>query len=184
MHWIEEVTECKLLRCYGRGLATDCHALCLTSLGKSAMQRMIEVPPKVTPDSDAGYLDELTKAIFRAGFSWRVVRQKWENFHRGFNGFDLLKVASFGAEDITRLFNDTSIVRNKRKILGTVENARTMLDLSDEHGSFRNYLRSLDRLDYYQRVKVLASQFRGLGRTGAFVFLHCVNEPTPSWEER
>ena len=104
------------------------------------MQRMIEVPPKVTPDSDAGYLDELTKAIFRAGFSWRVVRQKWENFRRGFDGFNLLKVASFGAEDITRLFNDTSIVRNKRKILGTVENARTMLDLSDEHGSFRNYL--------------------------------------------
>ena len=59
-----------------------------------------------------------------------------------------------------------------------------MLDLSDEHGSFRNYLRSLDQMDYYQRVKVLTSQFRGLGRTGAFVFLHCVNEPTPGWEQR
>ena len=148
------------------------------------MQRMIEVPPQVTPDSDAGYLDELTKAIFRAGFSWRVVREKWENFRLSFESFDLLKVASFGEEDITRLFNDTSIIRNRRKILGTVENARTMLDLSDEHGSFRNYLRSLDQMDYYQRVKVLTSQFRGLGRTGAFVFLHCVNEPTPGWEQR
>ena len=99
-------------------------------------------------------------------------------------GFDLLKVASFGVEEVTRLFNDTSIVRNRRKILATVENARTMLDLSDEHGSFLNYLRTLDSLDYYQRVKVLTSQFRGLGRTGAFVFLHCVNEATPSWHDR
>lgn len=148
------------------------------------MQRMIEVPPRITPSGDAGYLEELTKAIFRAGFSWRVVRQKWENFCRGFEGFELVKVASFGTEEITRLFNDTSIIRNKRKILATVDNARTMLDLSDEDGSFRNYLRSLDHLDYYQRVKLLTSEFRGLGRTGAFVFLHCVNEPTPSWQER
>ena len=145
---------------------------------------MIEVPPKVTPEDDAGYLEALTKAIFRAGFSWRVVRQKWDNFRHAFVGFELIKVASFGSEDITRLFSDASIIRNRRKILGTVENARTMLDLSDEHGSFKSYLRSLNRLDYYARVKVLTSEFRGLGRTGAFVFLHCVNEPTPSWQDR
>ena len=148
------------------------------------MQRMNEIPPKVSPDSDAGYLEELTKAIFRSGFSWRVVRQKWDNFCRGFDGFDLHKVAAYGVEDITRLFNDSGIVRNRRKILGTVENARTMLDLAAEYGSFHGYLRALDHLDYYERMKVLTSRFRGLGRTGAFVFLHCVDEPTPSWQER
>ncbi len=148
------------------------------------MQRMIEVPPKITPDNDAGYLEELTKAIFRAGFSWRVVRLKWENFRLAFEGFDLLKVASFEVEDMTRLLNDAGIVRNRRKILATVENARVMLDLSDEHGSFQHYLRTLDGLDYYQRVEALTAKFRGLGRTGAFVFLHCVNEPTSSWHDR
>ena len=56
--------------------------------------------------------------------------------------------------------------------------------LAEEHGSFYRYLRSLDALDYYQRVKVLTSHFAGLGRTGAFVFLHCVNEETPSWDKR
>ena len=148
------------------------------------MQRIIEVPPKVSPDTDAGYLEELTKAVFRAGFNWQVIRQKWDNFRSSFDGFELIRVASYGVEDLTRLFNDAGIVRNQRKILGTVENARTMLDLADEHGSFSNYLRTLDNLDYYQRVKVLTSHFRGLGRTSAFVFLHCVNEPTPSWQDR
>ena len=148
------------------------------------MQRIIEVPPKVTPENDNGYLEELTKAIFRAGFSWRVVGNKWDNFRCSFDGFDVLRVATYGVEEVTRLFDDAGIIRNRRKILATVDNAQAMLDLAEEHGSFYNYLRSLDRLDYYQRVKVLTGQFRGLGRTGAFVFLHCVNEPTPNWHDR
>jgi 3-methyladenine DNA glycosylase Tag len=37
---------------------------------------MREVPPRVSPGNDNGYLDELTKAIFRSGFSWQVVAQK------------------------------------------------------------------------------------------------------------
>ena len=148
------------------------------------MQRMIEVPPKISPANDNGYLDELTKAIFRSGFNWRVVRQKWDNFQKGFDGFDVAKVANYEVEDLTRLFNDSSIIRNQRKILWTVDNAWTILQLSEEYGSFRSYLRSLDHLDYYQRVKVLTGQFRGLGPTGAFVFLHCVDEPTPSWHDR
>ena len=148
------------------------------------MQRMIEVPPKISPANDDGYLEELTKAIFRSGFSWRVVRQKWDNFQKAFDGFEVAKVANYGVEDLTRLFNDSGIIRNQRKILWTVDNASTILRLSEEHGSFRSYLRSMDHLDYYQRVKDLIGHFRGLGRTGAFVFLHCVDEPTPEWHDR
>ena len=148
------------------------------------MQRMLEVPPRNRPTNDSGYLEELTKAIFRSGFSWPVVRQKWDNFQKAFDGFEVAKVATYGVEEITRLFNDSGIIRNRRKILGTVENARTIMGLSQEHGSFWSYLRSMDHLDYHQRVKELTGQFRGLGRTGAFVFLHCVDEPTPNWHDR
>ena len=148
------------------------------------MERMLEVPPKVTPEGDSSYLEELTKAIFRSGFSWQVVRKKWDNFRTSFDGFELEKVAGYDVEDITRLFNDGGIIRNRRKILATIDNARTMLMVVREYGSFYNYLRSLDNLGYYERVKVLTGQFSGLGRTGAFVFLHCINEETPSWHER
>ncbi len=46
--------------------------------------------------------------------------------------------------------------------MGSVENAGLILDLAREHGSFRDYLRSLDGLDYRQRVKELTGLFRGL----------------------
>ena len=39
---------------------------------------MVEIPLRATPDGDDGYLEELTKAIFRSGFSWQVVRNKWD----------------------------------------------------------------------------------------------------------
>ena len=148
------------------------------------MQPIIEVPPRIVPADDNGYLEELTKAIFRSGFSWRVVRQKWPNFQKAFDGFDVGKVANYGSEEINRLFEDPGIVRNRRKILGTVENAGVVLGLAREHGSFGGDLRSLDELDYRQRVKELTGRFRGLGRTGAFVFLYCVDEPTPDWHDR
>ena len=148
------------------------------------MQRMVEIPPRVTPAGDSGYFEDLTKAIFRSGFSWRVVREKWDNFRDSFDGFDLVRVAGYGAEDIDRLFSDAGIVRNRRKIVATIDNARTMIELVAEQGSFHGYLRSLDNLDYLERVQVLTGHFAGLGRTGAFVFLHCVNEETPSWDER
>jgi len=116
----------------------------------------------------------LTKAIFRAGFSWGVVRAKWGGFRTAFHGFDLARVADYGPDDVSRLAEDARIVRNRRKILVLV----------DEYGSFLGYLRSLDHLDYSSRVRLLTREFAGLGRTSAFVFLHCVNEETPAWQDR
>ena len=54
------------------------------------MVTQIEIPPRVRPVGDSGYLEELTKAIFRSGFSWRVVREKWDAFRRAFGGVTLI----------------------------------------------------------------------------------------------
>ena len=148
------------------------------------MYREIEVPPKVTPSNDAGYFEELTKAIFRSGFSWSVIRRKWDNFRVAFDEFDIFRVAAYGLDDMERLFEDEGIVRNRRKILATIENAAKCAEIVSTHGSFHAYLRSMDGFGYRERVKALVKEFRGLGNTGAFVFLHCVNEETPTWEER
>ena len=64
------------------------------------------------------------------------------------------------------------------------QNARAFVRLAEQHGSFHGYLCSLDGLPYAERRKALASQFKHLGPTGIFVFLHTVDEPVPSWEER
>ena len=143
-----------------------------------------EIPPRVKPADDSGYLEMLTKAVFQSGFSWMVIRQKWPDFQQAFEGFNVQRVASYGDADLERLLADPGIVRNRRKVTATIQNARTMVDLADEHSSFHGYLRTLDSFPYAQKRKLLVDQFANLGPTGLFVFLWLVDEPVPEWEER
>lgn len=148
------------------------------------MPRSIEIPPRQRPADDNGYFELLTKAIFQAGFSWQVIKNKWPNFQEAFDHFDVDRVAAYDVPDVDRLLADPGIVRNGRKITGTVENARTIQALREEHGSFYAFLRSLDSLSYDHKRDLLSKRFKGLGRTGCFVFLWTVEEDVPSWEER
>ena len=143
-----------------------------------------EIPPRAKPTDDNGYLETLTKAVFQSGFSWMVIRQKWPDFQQAFEEFNVQRVASYGDADLERLLADPGIVRNRRKVTATIQNARTMVDLADEHGSFHGYLRTLDSLSYAQKRKLLVDQFANLGPTGLFVFLWLVDEPVPDWEKR
>jgi 3-methyladenine DNA glycosylase Tag len=143
-----------------------------------------EIPPRQRPSDDNGYLDQMTKAIFQAGFSWRVVNDKWPNFQNAFDGFDIGTVAAYDERDMDRLLSDEGIVRNGRKISATIENANEMQRISVEHGSFFKFLRSMDDWSYAQRRTELSKRFKGLGPTGVFTLLYCVDEQVPDWEDR
>lgn len=77
---------------------------------------------------------------FQAGLSWLIVLRKREAFRRAFADFDPEKVAAFGPADVERLAGDKTIVRNRAKIQATVENARAVLAIREEMGSFSDYL--------------------------------------------
>lgn len=129
------------------------------------------------PPTDAAYFENLTRCIFQAGLSWRTVTNKWPNFKKAFHGFDIKAVASYGAEDIGRLMGDEGIIRNRRKILATINNAREFELIAEEHGSFKRWLDSLDKAENYAgTVRRLASRFRHVGETTARIFLYTVGE--------
>jgi DNA-3-methyladenine glycosylase I len=141
-------------------------------------------PPRVKPKDDSGYFEEMTKTVFRSGFSWKVIENKWPNFQKSFAQFSVDKVAAFDERDVDRLLADTSIVRNGRKIESTIHNARALKAIQKEFGSFEKYLRSLDGVGYPAVAKDLKNRFKHLGRTGTFTFLWIVGEEVPDWEER
>ena len=136
------------------------------------------------PGDDNGYFEALTKSVFDAGFSWKVVRHNWPNFLKAFDSFDIDKVAAYDERDVDRLLADQGIVRNGRKIRATIQNAQVMEQLVAEHGSFRGYLRTLDGLTWQKRQKALSKAFKNLGPTGAYWFLWRVGEEVPPWDER
>ena len=76
----------------------------------------------------------------QAGLSWLTILKKRENYRKAFDGFDPRKIARYTARDIRRLMNDAGIVRNQLKIESAIRNARAMLKLVNEFGSFDAYL--------------------------------------------
>jgi 3-methyladenine DNA glycosylase Tag len=123
----------------------------------------------------------MTRAVFQAGISWRVVDAKWDGIREAFAGFDPHAVAELDANDIDALMGDPRVIRNRAKLEGTVDNAQTLLELDNEYKGFRRYLRSHGGFD--ETVADLKRRFRFLGDTGAYYFLHVVGEEVPSHDE-
>ena len=72
----------------------------------------------------------------QAGLSWRTILAKREAYRRAFARFDPRKVATFTGRDVARLLRDPGIVRNRLKIASAIRNARALLALQRECGSF------------------------------------------------
>jgi DNA-3-methyladenine glycosylase I len=78
---------------------------------------------------DVPVFERLCLEGFQSGLSWLTILRKRENFRAAFAGFDLDKVAGFGAADVARLMADPGIVRNRAKVNATITNARAALGL-------------------------------------------------------
>ena len=141
----------------------------------------MKVPDRIEPRRLADYFEVMSKAVFQTGMSWRVVEAKWPGTREAFRGFDPLAVAKFTDMDVDELAKDGRVIRNHRKLRAIVDNARQMLDLEEQHGSFQAYLRSHGGFE--ETVADLRRRFRFLGDTGAYHFLWVVNEEVPPYEE-
>jgi len=76
----------------------------------------------------------------QAGLSWLTILRKRENYRKAFHDFDPVKIAAYSQSDIDRLLADSGIVRNRLKIEAAIKNARGVLEIKKEFGSFSAYL--------------------------------------------
>lgn len=95
------------------------------------------------PDFEDSYLFEmLILESFQAGLSWECILNKREAFRKAYDGFDLEKVCSYDEKKMAELAEDAAIIRNRLKIRASVENARIFKKISEEYGSFYEYLKT------------------------------------------
>lgn len=121
--------------------------------------------------SDDRYLAEMAKAVFSAGFSWKVIRNKWPGFETAFDGFQPNRVAFYADEDLDRLLSNAAIVRNGQKITATIENARFVVETAKDHGSFGAFLNDWPADDQAGLLAYLAKHGSRLGGATAQYFL-------------
>lgn len=93
------------------------------------------------PSYDDRYLFEmLCLECMQAGLSFEIVLKKREALQQVFFDFDPYKVAQMTVEDIDELLKHPGIIRNKRKLLSILNNAKIFLEIQQKKGSFSSYL--------------------------------------------
>jgi len=135
-----------------------------------------------TPRDERAYLEVLSWFVFGAGLNWRVLKTKWPHFLDAFAQFDVAAVSAYGERDIDRLLADTGIIRNGKKIVGTIENARQIQAIATEHGGVTAWLRSYGA-DIDTLIKTVKKRFSHMGDVTSRMFLGAVGAiEYPTWK--
>ena len=125
--------------------------------------------------NDRRLFECLTLEGAQAGLSWDTILAKRENYRRAFDRFDFRKVAAYGARERRRLLADAGIVRHAGKIDAAVSNARRVLEVRKEFGSFSRYLWRLAPQGAAALSKDLRERgFRFVGPTTVYAFMQAV----------
>ncbi len=114
-------------------------------------------------ESDDELFCRLILEINQAGLSWTTILRKEAAFRKAYHDFNIRKVAAYGERDRNRLMMDPGIIRNRLKIDAAIENARSILNLQREFGSFGNWLDAHHPLEKADWVMVFKNTFRFTG---------------------
>lgn len=113
--------------------------------------------------ADNELFGRLILEINQAGLSWTTILKKQENFRNAYHQFQIHKVAAYGEDDVARLLQDAGIIRNRLKIHAAIENAKTILQLQQSFGSFKNWLDHHHPLSKAEWTKLFKKNFRFTG---------------------
>lgn len=147
--------------------------------GPAALEKLLSKPKSkaaLRKIGDDRYLSGMTKSVFMAGFSWKVIERKWPNFEAAFFGFAPRRVAFMPDEALDALLQDRGIVRNGPKIRATRDNARFIVDLAEEHGSAAKFFADWPSDDYVGLLALLKKRASRLGGTSAQYFLRFIGK--------
>ena len=112
---------------------------------------------------EAELFERLVLEINQAGLSWLTILKKREAFRRAYDGFDVERVARYGARERRRLLADAGIIRNRLKVEAAIANAARLLELRETHGGFAGWLAAHYPRDRSEWVRLFKQTFRFTG---------------------
>jgi 3-methyladenine DNA glycosylase Tag len=120
---------------------------------------------------DDRVLAQMTRSIFQAGFSWKVIDKKWPGFEDAFDGFVPVRWKFMSDDDLDSLVSDTRIVRNGQKIVSVRENAILCCDLEDEYGSAEACIADWPQETFWEMLEMFKKRGSRLGGMTGQYFL-------------
>jgi len=114
-------------------------------------------------EDDQVLFERLILEINQAGLSWELMLKKREGFRAAYDGFDIDRVAAYGEAERARLLNDPGIIRNRLKVEAAIANARRIVELRADYGSFKGWIEAHHPLDKPAWVKLFRKTFKFTG---------------------
>jgi len=105
----------------------------------------------------------LVMEINQAGLSWETILKKETTFRKAYSNFNIKKIAAYTDKDRERLMGDPGIIRNRLKINAAIENAKTIMQLQKDFGSFEKWLEVQYPKTKEDWVKLFKNTFRFTG---------------------
>ncbi|WNZ55292.1 DNA-3-methyladenine glycosylase I [Microbulbifer sp. EKSA008] len=120
---------------------------------------------------DSQWLSSASRAVFQAGFSWKVVEKKWPDIEKIFYGFDVSFCRYLPEEALDDLMRQEGMIKHWTKTRSIQRNADFFWHLSNEHGSLGAYFSSWNTDNYIENLLYLRKGGDRLGGKTAQVFL-------------
>jgi 3-methyladenine DNA glycosylase Tag len=164
------------------GLAAERHG------GSDAFERMLAETRPLAPHDIAAIPDDrvlsaMTRRVFCAGFSSKIIDAKWEAFESAFERFDPARCAWMTEERFDELLKSKALVRNGAKIRSVQENGRFVVELAEKHGAAARFFAEWPDEDYLGLLEFLRKNASRLGGETGMRFLRSIGKaafiPTP-----
>ena len=142
--------------------------------GADAFEKTLSKPKSVAELSaipDDRWLSMMSKCIFQAGFSWKVVEQKWPDIEEVFESFDIGRMGFMTDEEIGEHVSNPRVIRHGKKIAAIRDNARFLGELAAEHGSAARAFAEWPSSDYIGLLALLKKRANRLGGNSGMYFL-------------
>lgn len=141
-----------------------------------AMLPTVATKKQLTELGDDRYLAMMTKSINQAGFSWKVIENKWPSFEEAFLGFDPRKLSYLSPEQWEAFTSDKRVVRNWQKIKALQDNVFFVQDESRRSGGFGQFIADWSVEDQIGLMAYLKKHGSRLGGQSALWFLRRVGK--------
>jgi endonuclease III len=121
--------------------------------------------------TDRDYFETLTRAVF-SGIRNSIIEERWHAISNAFSGFDFHKVADYDENKLQELMENEKIIRHEGKIKATIFNAKKMVEIVEQYGSFKNYLNSFPSVDsLIEKLQGYYAGFKGIGERNVYELL-------------
>ncbi|MBW4710018.1 DNA-3-methyladenine glycosylase I [Roseobacter sp. YSTF-M11] len=130
-----------------------------------------KTPAELAAQPDDRWLSAMTRAIFNAGFNWKVVESMWPGFEAAFEGFAPGRCSMMDDTWFDALVTNKAIVRHGPKIRAVQENAVFIREVADSHGGFGTFVAGWDVTEFAGLLAHLKSNGTRLGGTTGQYFL-------------